>query len=254
MRIDAIIQSTGYHDMLSLTLPINKRYFNNVIVYTKTGDEATKKVCEKEGVICVETDKFTKNNSKFNRGAAFNQSFKDLFYNYNLSNEQPEWICLIDSDIVLPETFRDSIEQSSIDEEYFYGARRYNVETLDQWLEIKKDPDFVKKLILYRGYGYGYLQLFNVHSKVFRQLWVSTNGNPYPEWQDGSTADWMFRNCWGDHPWSPAPLPPENILDHSVPEPCDLPTGLLRKLPFNIIHLGITGVNSTGRHTPIWNV
>jgi hypothetical protein len=253
MRIDAIIQSTGYHDMLSITLPINKIHFNNVIVYTKIGDEQTKAVCRKENVICVETDKFTKNNSKFNRGAVYNQSFIDLFHNYAAIQGQPDWICIIDSDIILPSNFRESFQNENPDIEYFYGARRYNVETQEQWNEVKKDINYLKKLTLYRGYGYGYLQIFNVKSKVFSELCKNTNWNPYLEWHDGSMADWVFRNAWGDHPWNPQPLPPDNILDHTAPEPCDPPTGFLKKLSFNVIHIGITGINSTGRNTPIWD-
>jgi hypothetical protein len=105
---------------------------------------------------------------------------------------------------------------------------------------------------LFRGYGYGYLQIFHPLSSTFKALWATSKGNPYPEWMDGSTADWMFRNEFGHHNWDP--YPSDHVIDHSVPEPCDPPIGLLKKLPFNVIHLGITGINSTGRHTPLWKL
>lgn len=255
MRIDAIIQSTGYHDMLALTLPQNKGSFDSVTVYTKYGDEQTKQVCAKERVACIETHRFTQNCSRFNRGAVYNEALQDQILRRYGSGESRQWFCIIDSDIILPPNWRELFEGLPPDQECFYGARRYNVETMEQYAEVqRRGREALNELVLFRGYGYGYLQLFSCRSSTFAQLWTETRGNPYPEWQDGSTADWMFRNQWGDHPWNPQTQPPDHVLDHSVSEPCDQPTGLLRKLPFNVTHLGVTGINATGRHTPLWTV
>lgn len=253
MRIDAIIQSTGYHDMLALTLPLNKGHFDSVTVYTKRGDEATKAVCAREGVYCVETDLFHKGGSRFNRGAVYNEAFRDVIVPLHIARmEYNPWVCIIDSDIVMPDGWRSTFEGMPPEEEMFYGARRYNVETYEQWLAIKENPDCLKRLTRFRGYGYGYLNLLSIYSSTFKRLWIETQANPYLEWHDGSWADCAFRLNWGDHPWDPPTQPPDHALDHSAPEPCDTPTGLLRQLPFNVIHLGITGVNATGRHTPLW--
>lgn len=249
MRIDAIIQSTGYHDMLALTLPQNKGHFDSVIVYTKRGDEKTKEVCAREGVSCVETDRFSQNGSKFNRGAVYNEAFQALVQRGALHH----WVCIIDSDIILPHHFREEFEELDPDTECFYGARRYNVETMEQYAEVqRRGQDALDRLILFRGYGYGYLQIFNMNSSTFIKAWNGTRGNPYLEWHDGSWADCHFRLLWGDAPWNPPTQPPDHILDHSVPEPCDPPTGLLRKLPFNVVHLGVTGCGANGRGTPLW--
>lgn len=257
MRIDAIIQSFGYADMLSITLPLVKGHFDTLTVWTKPGDEATKAICAREGVGCIETDLFTKGGSSFNRGAAFNEAFWRLIYGYLAKKEMPQWVCILDSDIVLPPTFRSSLNEMAakgeLDPECFYGARRYNVETQEQWEKVKDwNTEELAKCTLYRGYGYSYLSLNHFCSSTFLRLWHETGGNPYPEWKDGSTADWMYRANWGDHPWDPPTQPPDHALDHTVPEPCDPPTGLLRKLPFNTIHIGVTGINATGRHTPLW--
>lgn len=254
MRIDAIIESTGYHDMLALTLPLNKDAFDSVTVYTKTGDEATKAVCVANEVTCIETDLFTKGGSSFNRGAVYNEAFRRLLQKHAMLRQEPGWICILDSDIVMPPGWREAFQGLPPEEECFYGARRYNVETMEQWLAVQANPECLRHLTLFRGYGYGYLQLFSVHSQTFRALWQHTRGNPYLEWHDGSWADCAFRLAWGDAPWDPPTQPPDHVLDHTVPEPCDPPTGLLRKLPFNVIHLGVTGLNATGRHTPLWTV
>ncbi len=257
MRIDAILQSVNYADMLALTLPLVKVHFDSLTVWTKRGDEATKAVCAREGVACVETDLFTKGGSSFCRGAAFNEAFRRLVRAYAALGQNPQWVCILDSDIVLPPTFRvtlDAMEaKGELDIECFYGARRYNVETEKQWQRVKGwDETELAKCLLYRGYGYSYLSLHHMCSNTFLRLWRETGSNPYPEWGDGSTADWMFRNQWGDCPWNPPTQPPDNILDHGVVGPCDPPKGLLRQLPFNVMHLGITGINATGRHTPLW--
>lgn len=254
MKIDAIIQSTNYSDMLALTLPLNKKHFDHIVVYTRRGDEETKAVCAREGVECVETDLFNKGGSKFNRGAVYNEAFRAKVFKPGLSTLDLGFWCILDSDIVLHDTFRADLETCQLDKELFYGARRYNVETYEQWLAVKANPDTLNHLVLFRGYGYGYLQIFHPLSTTFVQAWRMTQGNPYLEWEDGSTADWVFRNLWGDHQWEPPTQPPDHALYHNVPEPCDPPNGDLRKLPFNVIHLGITGVGATGRGTPLWNV
>ncbi len=256
MRIDCIIQSTNYSDMLALTLPLNKGHFDSVTIYTKTGDTATQEVCAREGVTCIETDRFTQNGSKFNRGAVYNEAFWRLLAAPHLDapTVQRDWICILDSDIVLPPVFRFECETLGLDRGCFYGARRYNVETLEQWQEVCTNPEALKKLTLFRGYGYGYLSLHNVYSSTFMRLWIETGGNPYLEWHDGSWADCAFRLHWGDHPWDPPTQPPDHILDHTIVGLCDPPTGLLRQLPFNVIHLGVTGVGATGRGTPLWNI
>lgn len=248
-KIYAFVQSTGYHDMLAITLPLNKAHFDEVIVHTKRGDDATIQVCVKNNVTCIETDLFQKGGSKFNRGAVFNEAFRQFFS----TGKELGWFCIMDSDIVLPPDFREKFFAEAIEPECMYGARRYNVETQEQWSEVCKDRAALQKLTLFRGYGYSYLQIFHPLSSMFLDLWRATLGNPYPEWNDGSTADWMFRNFWGDCPWNPPTEPPDHILDHSVPEPCDPPTKLLRKLSFNVVHLGITGINSDGRRTALWS-
>lgn len=253
MTIDAIIQAVRYADMLAVTLPINKSSFDSVTVWTEPGDEAVQQICRDNGVICYTTDAFRRNGDPFNRGRAYNVAIRKLIGERMEKNGLPEgWVCQLDSDVVMPTGWRAAFERLPPDPECFYGARRYNVETIEQWAAIQANPEELRKALLYRGIGYGYLQLWNVVSSTFIKAWNATQGNPHPIWPDGSTADWQWRNLWGDCPWNPPTQPPDHVLDHGVVGPCDAPTGLLRQLPFNVIHLGITGINSTGRYTPLW--
>ncbi len=257
MRIDAILQSFGYADMLSITLPLCKNFFDGIEVWTKIGDEQTKAVCAREGVVCIETDLFTKNGDKFNRGRAFNEAFRRLVKKYISISQNPQWVCVLDSDIVLPPNFRSTLDDmekdGGLNNECFYGARRYNIESQEQWEKVKNwDQLELDKCLLYRGYGYSYLSLHHMCSSTFVRLWTQSGGNPYYQHYDGSEADWRFRNEFGSYEWDPPTLPPDNILDHSIKGPCDTPTGLLKQLPFNVIHLGITGIGATGRNSPLW--
>lgn len=252
MRIDALIHSCGYADMLAITLPLNRASYDSVLVYTKRGDEPTKAVCAANGVECVETDLFTKNGASFCRGAVYNQAFQRIVDEWRGRRRELGWIETLDADIVKPPGWRATFEALPPDTECFYGSRRYNVETQEQWERVKADPEYLKQLTLFRGYGYSYAALFSMQSMTFARLWNGTGGHPYVEYPDGSTADWMFRANWGEHPWDPPTQPPDHILDHAASEPCDPPTGLLRKLPFNVIHLGVTGIGATGRGTPLW--
>lgn len=260
MRITAIIQSFNYADMLSITLPLNKGFFDDIEVWTKTGDEATKAICAKEGITCIETDLFTLNGDKFNRGRAFNEAFRRIIRRNLIINQvRPEWVCILDSDVVLPPTFRETLNEmerkGEIDKECFYGARRYDVTTLEMWNKVKNwDQEELDKCVLFRGYGYSYFSLNHMGSSTFVRLWNQTGGNPYYQHPDGSEADWRYRNNWGSYEWNPPTLPPDNILDHSIQGIVDPPNGLLRQLPFNVIHLGVPGIGATGRGTPVWNV
>lgn len=255
MRIDAIIQAVRYADMLAITLPLNKAAFDSVTVWTAPGDEEVQRVCQDNGVTCRITDAFHREGDPFNRGRAYNTAFRRLITERMTQTGSPEgWVCQIDSDIVMLSGWREAFEKLPPDPECFYGARRHNVETAEQWAEVCGDDGdaALQRLTLFRGIGYGYLQLWNAASSTFIKAWNATQGNAHPEWSDGSTADWQWRNLWGSAPWDPPTQPPDHVLDHTVPEPCDPPTGLLRKLPFNVVHLGIPGVNATGRHTPLW--
>ena len=246
MRIDAILQVVNYSDFLAITLPLNLKHFDSVTVYTTEKDFATKDICRKYGVQYVETDLFYKGGSKFNRGAVFNAAFWQLYGSHT------DYWATLDADIVLPDNFRATCEAHCQDRECFYGLRRYNVETQEQWEEVKKSPEYLKNLTLWRGYGYSYLAMFGPNSETFKKLWIATQGNPYFEYKDNSTADWVFRNCWGSYEWNPYPLPPDNIIDHSIQGDVDQPTGLLKQLPCHAIHLGQAGQNGEGRKTPIW--
>lgn len=237
MKIECIIPSFDYSDFLSATLPFNRHAFDRIVVLTKPEDTETQRVCERNSVECIVTRAFVKNGSKFNKGAVYNQGISNLRFN--------EWICLMDSDVVLPSFFKQAFQSVQPNNELFYGARRYNVETPELWAEIVKNPAVLKNVLLYRGFGYGYLQIFHRESQIFRKALDSK----YPESFSGAESDWQFRNFWGQEIY----CPPFDQGGHQAKIVKDYGSKLLRCLPFSVVHLGVTGVNATGRKTIPWN-
>lgn len=237
-HIETIIVSSDYADILAITLPsVVKHSCGDVTVYTKPTDVATFVVAARCGARCVATNAFTKDGAPFNRGAVYNEAFSQL--------DHREWVLLLDSDIVLPPDCGLRFLGSDPDPECFYGARRYDVQTPKQYAEVQADlaQGVLPRARLFRGFGYGYLQLFHAQSSTFRRI-----GGVYPEGRSCSEIDWQFRNHWGQEVWDP----PFSERGHDEPDVRDHGSGLLRCLPMHVLHLGITGVNSTSRSTPLW--
>lgn len=232
--IEAIIISTNYDDLLDITLPHNKSRVNRLIVGTESTDTKTIEICAKheiEVILCDES--LNKDGTKFNRGAAYNYIFQNHL-------KYKDWVLLLDSDILIGD-----INTKNLHTELFYGARRWNVETYEDYIKILEDWQYLNKdnFILYRGAGYGYFQLFNYKSKTFRKLLPS----PYKEQSGIAEHDWIFRNNWGAYQNNPKINCPE---DHRIKYEQDIGTGLFRFLPETVVHLGITGKNDTSRNTP----
>jgi hypothetical protein len=240
MNLEAIIVSVNYSDFLSVTLEKNHKHFGNIIIVTDTKDDKTEKVSNKyNNITLIKTDIFYQNGAKFNKGAAINVGL--------INSKYKDWVLLLDADIVLPENFREKLE---LDKECSYGARRYDVQTREQWNKIQNNN--FDGTTLFRGIGYGFFFLFNYQSKIFQNLLKS--GPPYPYWiPNGSESDWIFRNYWSD--WIFFPPLDNNPNLHSIPN-SDYAQNkdLLKQLPFNIIHLGETGINNEERKTNLWEL
>lgn len=231
MKIECVCVSTNHDDFLDVVIPLNKNHFDNYIIVTKEEDKKTIAICEKYNITCNLSNLFHKNRAKFNRGAVYNETFTQLQYN--------DWVVLIDSDIVLVNNFRSYFEY--MNSECFFGARRRDVPTKKIFNRCLKDPKLLDNQVLFRGFGYGFLQIFNYQSFVFQRSLPFA----YPETFDSGECDWQFRNKWGDIVYNPD----FNINEHQEKNVNDFSTGLLRELPCSVLHLGIPGFNSAERKT-----
>jgi hypothetical protein len=238
-KITGIIAAVNYDDLLDITLSENKKSLDQIIIITNTTDEKTRKLCEKHDVICMQTDIFYINGSKFNRGMAYNLVFDSI-------KEHLGWTLLMDADIVLPNNFSEEFFKVNPDKEYFYGCRRYGVDTYKEWMEVKNNPENLKKHTLFRGIGYGYFQLFNFKSQIIQNFIKNNDKYIYPPYPTVAEGDWVFRNYWGDFKFDPQLSDDPNL--HFLPNK-DVGLDLLKELPFHVIHLGQSGVNEYERKT-----
>lgn len=231
MRTECICVSTNHDDFLDVVIPFNKQFFDEYYIITKETDTATIKVCEKYGLKPYFSNLFHKNGAKFNRGAIYNEYFQKL--------KHKEWIILLDSDIILPSEFKIFVPFMNV--ECFYGWRRLDVPDRNTLQNVIVGKTKISDLLAFRGFGYGYGQVFHYQSFTFKSLLPY----PYPETNDTGECDWMFRNFWGDIIYNP-PLTAEN--PHLIKSD-DYSNGLLKELPYQVLHLGKPGINSAERKT-----
>ncbi len=237
--VEAIIVSTHHVDFLKITVPLNRDKVDRLIIATSHNDHETIEFCAQNNIECLICDYYLKQNgSKFNRGAVYNWIFsKRLIHK--------DWILLLDSDVVLLDDYKQITP--TLRKEYFFGARRWNIETYNDWIKVRNNPELLNRdnYILFRGAGYGYFQLFNYQSGVMRMANEIFNYKPYPELPTNSEGDWMFRNFWGDMVYEPD----FNLNGHQEYD-SDYGTNLFKILRQTVIHLGITGINNSDRKTP----
>lgn len=241
-KLESIIVSFNCLDLLSLTLPKTLEYNDHVIIVTKPDDIETQKYCESLNnnklSVCV-TDVFTYDGAKFNKGLAIALAMRQLKFN--------DWIITQDTDIIIPDNFKEKFLSLSPDIEYFYGMRRVNIDTrqdFEDWSTRRKNEE---DFICYRGSGYGYWACCNYNSKIYQSLLKKWGGFGYPFWiKEAREIDWIWRNHWGERAFNP-PLGQFPDL-HNVPNQ-DFDTGLYKELPWKCIHLGMPGLNHENRVT-----
>ena len=237
MKISCVTVCVDYEDFLSFTLPKNLPLLDSIHVVTELN-----RVQKLTAVPYISDKKVTvvgangiQNDAGFNKGFGIDLALRTC----DLNN----WVLLLDADVVLPGDFASKL--GTLDREYFYGCRRRNFEKLEDFLDVEKGLKQVSDFHLFRGVGYGYFQLFHPKSSTFKHLLNVTKGHPFPTcYQTGACSDWIFRNCWGNFHFVPSL---EVVCFGDSQDYCD---GLLRELPMEVAHLGLTGRNEFKRLTP----
>ncbi len=155
-----------------------------MIVLTTARDELTQKVALKYGAHVLETDSFTDGLNTFDVGLPYSLAFRHLSHK--------DWVVLVGADIILYKDFRAYLESLPLDKDDFYGCDRIN---------LKSEQDFFRLLAgtLSSGpfdskteWGFGYFQLFNYHSSVFKGQIPA-----YPQNEDLTLSDYYFRSQFG---------------------------------------------------------
>lgn len=220
MKIDAITTSVNYADYLEHTISNSKHFDSFTVVTTEDDIETQQLTLMHKGASCSVADF----GPVFNKGKAINKAIKEL--------KDPEWIVLIDSDIVLPPMTRHILERLRLNEQCIYGIDRMNCPSKAEWDKYRNSSHaqhenstwihsgpwvtMTRVMSLKHG-GYipmGFFQMFHVHADAV------VNGF-YPEnYEDAGNSDLIFAAKW---PRENRQLLPEFIGIHLCTQ--DLTTG-----------------------------
>ena len=160
--LEGVVTCVGYGDILELTLPKNKKHFDNLIVVTDLKDSRTKDVCDRNGVNCIQSDIFYSKRTVFNKGGAINLAYANLTYF--------DWCINLDADIILPDNFRHSFMAHDLDENELYGVPRKFVWNYEQYKKLEDNTFLDEELLTLDGIGVGYFQAFNFKSNKIKHL------------------------------------------------------------------------------------
>lgn len=198
-RIDILIVSVNYNDILPITLKSLPKEFNTTIV-TSPEDKECQKICLEHEVNCVISTRIYENGASFNKGKAINDGIKSL------SNK--DWILILDADIVLQSNFTEILKSTDLSADTLFICKRLLIEDLETFNKWQKGEDVGK---IERAKGYGYFQLFNSRKESFYS----------EDFLDASFSDLEFRDRFK----------------------------IKKELNTQVIHLGQTSQNWTGRKT-----
>ena len=148
-KLDVIIVSVDYSDLLILTLMRNVRIFDNITVITSIADEECRKVCEALGVRCLSTDCMYDDGASFNKAKAINFGLSKL--------KNPEFVLLLDSDIAVLE----KIDTRILKRDFFYYCDRYMIRDYDSYRKYAYGNIGIESFERESYEGLGYFQLFN---------------------------------------------------------------------------------------------
>jgi hypothetical protein len=205
-KVDVIIVSVDYNDFLPITLENNIKIFDSITVVTSINDEECQKICQDFNINCVVTERMYENEASFNKGKAINDGIKSLL--------NPNWILLLDADIIVPETFHESFEDNYTNINSLYVCNRVMFKEYQSYLDWQSGSGIKGQVSSLNGIGY--FQLFNINSNCLQRIIYPENSN------NAAGSDISFRNRFTEK------------VD----------------LKIESIHLGISYQNWNGRETP----
>lgn len=202
----AFVVCVDYCGELKITYPRNRQYFKFTVVITAPRDRETIEFCQKEHAALVVTNAFYDDGALFNKWKALNQAL-ELY--------AKGWTCLLDADILWP----DSIPDLNLEIGNLYVPRRRMVRD-PSFFQTESLQDFSKFPTPMENEEFaGYSQIFHTEDPHVGTLpWHDLN------WRHAGGADSFFWMKW----------PEKNRI----------------RPPFEVLHLGEDGKNWAGRVTP----
>ena len=220
--------------MLNYTLQYNLNQVDDVLIITDFKSPDVESVCKKHNTQYIKTDKFYENGAPFDKGKVLSQILKE---------EKHDWILHLDSDILLPKSFKEKINQINLDKNILYGSRRIIFETLknaEEWFLNNGNPEELSNHIPY-GYCWGYFQLFNMKSIAIEK---SNKDSIYPASGHVAEHDEWFRDKWGMMIEKPYINGKFLAGEHELNV-----IGNICELPFLVGHLGVPSLNNKLNNT-----
>lgn len=238
----AIMVSVDYTDFLRITVPYNRRHFDEVWIVTSQADfHNVVQATHGFGVNVVATDLFYERGADFNKWAALEWGLEQMKMSAisNQSQQWQEWICLMDADVLWPKMleFAESTVDRSLVSVYDKGAsfsggdERFETIFIQQgqllsplrrmMTEVKGEIPAESnwgEFPIHRNVNEwaGYTQIFHTTDPVLGELpWHET------DWRHAGGADSFFQMKWD----------PKNKV----------------RPPWEVLHLGLPGVNWCGR-------
>ena len=177
-----------YSKFLEITLPLNKKSFDNILIVTDPSDLETQRVCKENDVDYFCTTEFFANGSKFDNNRAVSAALHKLKYK--------DWIVSTSPDMVYPNDFRELLKLDELNEENMYGTSRAFIPTYSDWLNyrhgIKKLEDFESIV----GWGCGFCQIFSLNSNKLKGIPLES---VFPSNGQATESDiWMLRRFHPD--------------------------------------------------------
>ncbi len=176
-KIDVVIVSVDYNDILPITLSKIPDIFN-VVVVTSPYDISCQDICKKLNVKCVISDRIYEDNAIFNKGKAINDGINSI--------DKPDWILLLDADIYLKDDFIDVLKSTNLTPQSLFITKRLIIDNYEMLLKWENEQDVGT---IERAKGYGFFHLFNI--KKFNKKII------FPEnYNDASFSDLEFRDSF----------------------------------------------------------
>lgn len=169
MKIEAVTVCVDYSDWLIKCLS-NRDMFDRWIIVTHHSDIDTVRLCEAYNLEYVLSKRVFADGTWFAKGRAINDALKVL--------DCDDWLLSVDADTILPQNFKEVIDQEVDDEQILYGSYRYDVlrNRMSQQ-ELNGNP-----------MPYGFFQLW--HSSVTQRYLENS--------VTGAIDDWDFSRMFTD--------------------------------------------------------
>lgn len=134
MFLEAVTVCVGYADFLAEAIPYVRPHLDRWLWVTRPDDDKTLDLAHRHNIEVLATEDFHRNGAAFDKARAVDHGMQVLAWK--------DWVMHLDADIVLPGTFRESLEDAHLDPQKIYGCDRFMIRGMDRWRRLKASGFF----------------------------------------------------------------------------------------------------------------